>query len=126
MATSRAAAPAIRRGHFDHPGLLYRDTGEYLAGTTGFVRAAVAAGDPVLVAVPGSNLELLRGALADVADRVRFADMAVAGRNPGRIIPGVLLAFAAAIPNVVFGSSASRSGPAAPRSSIRPAPHTRR
>jgi anti-sigma regulatory factor (Ser/Thr protein kinase) len=98
MTTFSAALPAIRRGQFDHPGLLYRDQGEYLAGTTGFVRAALAAGDPVLVAVPGPNLDPLRGALADVADRVLFADMAVAGRNPGRIIPGVLLAFAAAHP----------------------------
>jgi anti-sigma regulatory factor (Ser/Thr protein kinase) len=98
MTPPAAATPAIRRGRFDHPGLLYRDRGEYLAGTTGFVRAALAEDDPVLVAVPGPNLDLLRGALADVADRVRFADMAVAGRNPGRIIPGVLLAFAAAHP----------------------------
>lgn len=80
---------------FDHPGLLYRDTEEYLRGTTSFVRAAVAAGDAVLVAVPGDNLALLRDRLADVAGAVRFADMAEAGRNPGRIIPGVLLAFAA-------------------------------
>lgn len=99
MATAGAPAPVIRRGHFDHPGLLYRDPGEYLSGATGFVRAALEAGDPVLVAVPGPNLDLLRAALSDVADRVRFADMAVAGRNPGRIIPGVLLAFAAAHPD---------------------------
>ncbi|SDS85733.1 sensor histidine kinase [Actinoplanes derwentensis] len=80
---------------FDHPGLLYHDAGEYLRATTGFVRAAAAAGDAVLVAVPGPNLTLLREALADLADVVTFADMTVAGRNPGRIIPGVLLAFAA-------------------------------
>ncbi|MEU7906474.1 anti-sigma factor RsbA family regulatory protein [Actinoplanes sp. NPDC049118] len=98
MTAPGTTAPAIHRGRFDHPGLLYRDPGEYLSGTTAFVRSALAAGDPVLVAVPGPNLDLLRGALADVAGRVTFADMAVAGRNPGRIIPGVLLAFAAAHP----------------------------
>jgi anti-sigma regulatory factor (Ser/Thr protein kinase) len=81
---------------FDHPGLLYRNLDEYVAGTTSFVRSALAAGDPVLIAVPDPNLRVLRDALADTADRVRFADMAVAGRNPGRIIPGVLLAFVAA------------------------------
>ncbi|WP_328470553.1 sensor histidine kinase [Actinoplanes sp. NBC_00393] len=81
---------------FDHPGLLYHDLGEYLRGTTSFVRAAVAAGDAVLVAVPGANLGPLRDSLADLAAEVSFADMTVAGRNPGRIIPGVLLKFAAA------------------------------
>ncbi|MBG0562489.1 sensor histidine kinase [Actinoplanes aureus] len=86
----------MMRAEFDHPGLLYRDLDEYLAGTTEFVYSAVAAGDAVLVAVPGGNLAPLRDSLADVADAVIFADMTVAGRNPGRIIPGVLLAFAAA------------------------------
>ncbi|GAA0487315.1 anti-sigma regulatory factor [Paractinoplanes deccanensis] len=80
---------------FHHPALLYARSEEYVAAVSGFARAAVANGDPVLIAVPGTNLELLRGALADLGDRVAFADMAVAGRNPGWIIPGVLLRFAA-------------------------------
>ncbi|WP_245972173.1 sensor histidine kinase [Actinoplanes lutulentus] len=80
---------------FDHPGLLYRTPGEYRRGTAAFARAAVAAGDAVLVAVPGDNLTMLRDELADLGTAVRFADMAVDGRNPGRIIPCVLLAFAA-------------------------------
>ncbi|MFI7547128.1 anti-sigma factor RsbA family regulatory protein [Actinoplanes sp. NPDC049599] len=84
------------RSPFDHPGLLYGDAGYYVGATTGFVRSALASGDAVLVAVPGPNLALIQDSLADVADHVTFADMAVAGRNPGRIIPGVLLAFAAA------------------------------
>ncbi|GAA4604107.1 anti-sigma regulatory factor (Ser/Thr protein kinase) [Actinoplanes octamycinicus] len=83
---------------FDHPGLLYHNTADYLAGTTAFARAAVAAGEPVLVAVPGDNLTMLRDELTDLGDAVTFADMAEAGRNPGRIIPGVLLAFAARHP----------------------------
>lgn len=81
---------------FDHPGLLYDGLDDYLATTTTFVRGAVEAGDAVMVAVPGPNLSALRDALSDVAHAVDFADMTVAGRNPGRIIPGVLLAFAAA------------------------------
>ncbi|MDI6102363.1 sensor histidine kinase [Actinoplanes sp. NEAU-A12] len=80
---------------FDHPGLLYEGVEDYLTATTKFVRGAVAAGDAVLVAVPGPNLTALRDSLSDVAASVDFADMTVAGRNPGRIIPGVLLAFAA-------------------------------
>ncbi|WP_433795839.1 anti-sigma factor RsbA family regulatory protein [Actinoplanes sp. CA-252034] len=79
---------------FDHPALLHRDAGDYLRITTGFVREAVAAGDAVLVAVPGHRLGPLRDALPDVAAAVSFTDMTEAGRNPGRIIPGVLLAFA--------------------------------
>jgi anti-sigma regulatory factor (Ser/Thr protein kinase) len=83
---------------FDHPGLLYQDSDDYLSGTTQFVRSSAAAGDAVLVAVPGDNLTMLRDALADLGDTVNFADMTASGRNPGRIIPGVLLAFADAHP----------------------------
>ena len=96
MTASLATRPAAGHGGFDHPGLLYRDPDQYLSATTAFVRSALTAGDAVLVAVPGPKLSLIRAALADVGAQVTFADMAVAGRNPGRIIPGVLLAFAAA------------------------------
>jgi anti-sigma regulatory factor (Ser/Thr protein kinase) len=78
---------------FVHQALLYRDPAEYLAGTVPFVRAGLAAGEPVLVAVPGAGLDRLCAALGDVAGQIRFADMAEEGRNPGRIIPWVLHAF---------------------------------
>ncbi|MEU6536662.1 anti-sigma factor RsbA family regulatory protein [Streptomyces sp. NPDC047000] len=83
---------------FDHPALFYRTAEEYLAGTVPFVRAGLAAGEPVAVAVPAENLRLLRAALGDDARAVRCLDMREAGRNPGRIIPGVLRAFADAQP----------------------------
>jgi anti-sigma regulatory factor (Ser/Thr protein kinase) len=51
-------------------------------------------GEPVAVAVPGPNLELIRAGLGADADGVLLLDMTEAGRNPGRIIPGVLRAFA--------------------------------
>lgn len=79
---------------FAHPALLYRDEEEYLAGVVPFVRDALKAGEPVAVAVPGENLRLVRDALGDSAADVRLLDMREAGRNPGRIIPGVLRAFA--------------------------------
>jgi anti-sigma regulatory factor (Ser/Thr protein kinase) len=79
---------------FVHPALFYRDDEQYLAGTVPFVRDGLAAGEPVAVAVPGPNLELIRRALGGDAQRVLLRDMTAAGRNPGRIIPGVLLAFA--------------------------------
>ncbi|WP_052844956.1 anti-sigma factor RsbA family regulatory protein [Streptomyces sp. NRRL S-31] len=79
---------------FVHPALFYGDAREYLAGTVPFVRAALAADEPVAVAVPGENLRLIRDELGADGAAVRFLDMREAGRNPGRIIPGVLRAFA--------------------------------
>jgi anti-sigma regulatory factor (Ser/Thr protein kinase) len=84
---------------FDHPGLLYRDAAGFLSATVPFVRRAVEAGDPVLAALPGPNLDLLRRALGrGPAGHVDFADMTITGRNPGRIIPGLLLRYTSAHP----------------------------
>jgi len=83
---------------FVHPALLYRGAGDYLAGTVPFIQAGLAAGEPVMVAVPGQNLAQIRSALGADSGRVQLHDMSVAGRNPGRILPAVLLAFAAAHP----------------------------
>jgi anti-sigma regulatory factor (Ser/Thr protein kinase) len=83
---------------FAHPALLYRNDEEYVAGTVPYVREGLAAGEPVAVAVPGPRLELIRDGLGADAEQVLFRDMTVAGRNPGRIIPTVLLAFADAHP----------------------------
>jgi anti-sigma regulatory factor (Ser/Thr protein kinase) len=58
------------------------------------VRDGIAAGEPVAVAVPPQNLAILAGGLGADAGSVRFLDMTQVGRNPGRIIPGVLRAFA--------------------------------
>jgi anti-sigma regulatory factor (Ser/Thr protein kinase) len=93
-----AAAQRGPADRFDHPGLLYRTSDDYLAGTVPFVTAALAAGQPVLVAVPPANLDLIRRELGGDAERVVFADMTRAGSNPGRIIPAVLLGFADAHP----------------------------
>jgi anti-sigma regulatory factor (Ser/Thr protein kinase) len=85
---------APRADLFVHPALFYRGDAEYLAGTVPFVLDGLAAGAPVAVAVPGRNLELLRAELGAEAERVLLMDMTEAGRNPGRIIPGVLRSFA--------------------------------
>ncbi|ACZ91370.1 sensor histidine kinase [Streptosporangium roseum] len=79
---------------FVHPALFYRGARQYLDGTVPFIREGLAAGEPVAVAVPPQNVELLRAELGEAASEVRFLDMTQAGRNPGRIIPGVLRAFA--------------------------------
>ncbi|MFI7003314.1 anti-sigma factor RsbA family regulatory protein [Nocardia sp. NPDC050175] len=83
---------------FAHPALFYSDTEEYLAGTVGFIREGLANHEPVAVSVPGPNLDLIRAELGAEADAVKLMDMTVEGRNPGRIIPGVLRAFADTYP----------------------------
>ncbi|MEU5362577.1 anti-sigma factor RsbA family regulatory protein [Streptomyces sp. NPDC005925] len=92
------AAPPTAPGAFVHPALFYRDEREYVAATVAFVRGGLDAGEPVAVAVPGENLRLVRDALGDRGRAVRFLDMREAGRNPGRIIPGVLRPFADTAP----------------------------
>ncbi|CAL9668565.1 anti-sigma factor RsbA family regulatory protein [Streptomyces sp. enrichment culture] len=85
---------ATTDGTFTHPALFYRSEAEYTDRTVAFVREGLAADEPVAVAVPGPNLELVRAGLGTDARDVTFLDMTEAGRNPGRIIPGVLRAFA--------------------------------
>nr|WP_268249338.1 sensor histidine kinase [Planobispora rosea] len=82
-------------GPFEHPALFYRGADDYLRGTVPFILEGLAAEEPVAVAVPRGNLNLIREALGErAAAEVRLLDMGEAGRNPGRIIPSVLRAFA--------------------------------
>lgn len=83
---------------FSHIGLLYRDEQRYVSAIAGFVHGAVSGGRPALVAVPQPRLDLLRGHFGTDPPGIAFADMSVAGRNPGRIIPTVLFDFAARHP----------------------------
>jgi anti-sigma regulatory factor (Ser/Thr protein kinase) len=81
-------------GTLEHDALFYANGDEYVSGVLGFVREGLARDEPVLVSVPGWNLDLLRAALTpEETPRVRLRDMTVAGRNPGRIIGNVLTAF---------------------------------
>ncbi|NGY64060.1 sensor histidine kinase [Lentzea sp. NEAU-D13] len=72
---------------FAHPALFYSDEESYIDGTVPFVVEGLASAEPVTVAVPGRNLELLKEALSGFSHLVTFIDMADTGRNPGRIIP---------------------------------------
>jgi anti-sigma regulatory factor (Ser/Thr protein kinase) len=74
---------------FEHFALLYDDPDEFLAGTQEFARAGLEHGERVLVAVPGSKIGRMRGALNGAGERVEFWDMNELGRNPSRIIPAV-------------------------------------
>ncbi|MGY1580387.1 anti-sigma factor RsbA family regulatory protein [Streptomyces sp. MN13] len=100
MSTDAMGADAVHSDDdpFIHPALFYGDDEEYLAGTVPFVREGLDAGEPVAVAVPGERLALIREGLGEAAAGVRLLDMREAGRNPGRIIPGVLRQFADAQP----------------------------
>ncbi|MBQ1100477.1 MEDS domain-containing protein [Streptomyces sp. b94] len=71
---------------FHHPALFYTTEKDYLHGVGEFVRAEATGGRPVLVAVPGPRLQLLREAVGDERESVTFVDMRQAGRNPGRIL----------------------------------------
>ncbi|MEU9146064.1 sensor histidine kinase [Streptomyces sp. NPDC048349] len=73
-------------GAFVHPALFYQGQGQYLAGVGGFVRAALEADEPVLVAVPGPRLDALRESVGAGAGEVAWTDMTQLGRNPGRIL----------------------------------------
>jgi anti-sigma regulatory factor (Ser/Thr protein kinase) len=85
---------ASAAGTLEHDALFYTDAASYRSGCLDFVRAGLEQDEPVLVAVPQPGLGLLRSALSEAeAARVRTADMAQAGRNPGRIIGTVLTAF---------------------------------
>ncbi|OXM47572.1 sensor histidine kinase [Amycolatopsis alba DSM 44262] len=75
-------------------GLLYSGDSEYLDGTVPYILEGLKLDEPVAVAVPGRNLTLIEAALGESAADVELIDMTEAGRNPGRILPGVLLAFA--------------------------------
>ncbi|MGN9816789.1 anti-sigma factor RsbA family regulatory protein [Streptomyces sp. SD11] len=97
--TTTATEPATG-APFVHPALFYRDDQEYLAGTVPFIREGLAVAEPVAVAAPAARLDLITAALGPAAEDVHLVDMTLAGRNPGRIIPSVLRAFADARPGV--------------------------
>ena len=87
-------------GALEHDAFLYSDASSYRNGLLSFIREGLERDEPVLVAVPGPGLGILRSALTDAElTRVRLADMTVAGRNPGRIIGSVLTRFVAEHPH---------------------------
>jgi anti-sigma regulatory factor (Ser/Thr protein kinase) len=83
----RAFATSEPATAFQHEAFLYAGHEQFLAGTTAFIRGALAADEAVLVAVVEPRASLLREALEADAERVEFLDMATVGRNPARIIP---------------------------------------
>ncbi|MFF7247470.1 anti-sigma factor RsbA family regulatory protein [Embleya sp. NPDC008237] len=72
---------------FRHDALLYAGIDEFVERTAGFVRAGLADGEAVGVAVIEPRAGALRKELGADADRVAWIDMERVGRNPARIIP---------------------------------------
>jgi anti-sigma regulatory factor (Ser/Thr protein kinase) len=72
---------------FRHQALLHAGDEEFVADALPFIRGAVDASEPILVAVGAAKIRRLRGALGADAGGVQFADMATLGLNPARIIP---------------------------------------
>lgn len=72
---------------FHHEALMYDGPDAFLARTSALIRGALAADEPVMVALRTHQIENLREELGREAERVRFADMVELGRNPARIIP---------------------------------------
>jgi anti-sigma regulatory factor (Ser/Thr protein kinase) len=83
----------VAAGHPIHRALVYRDVDEFVTLTARVIHGALAAGQPVLAALPTTHLRLVREALQSDGADVRWIDMSAEGRNPGRILPAVLTAF---------------------------------
>lgn len=85
---SADASPTLdRTDGYRHEAFLWSGLEELLARTVPFVAGAVAADEPVMVAVIDEHWQPMRAALGAAADRVHHVDMARLGHNPARIIP---------------------------------------
>src|ERR671930_526914 len=72
---------------YRHEALLYDGNDDFVGRTLPFIQSAVAAGEPILVAVDKTKIGRLFWALGSDADHVRFEDMRRLGANPALIIP---------------------------------------
>lgn len=77
-----AAAPAFR-----HEALFYDGADGFMDALLPFLRAGIAADEPIMVAVDREKIARLSEALGEDAAAVDFLDMRAVGRNPGCIIP---------------------------------------
>ncbi|WP_055403358.1 MULTISPECIES: sensor histidine kinase [unclassified Mycobacterium] len=74
---------------FVHSALIYQSQHEYLDAVTRFIGDGLAAGEPVLVAVPSDKLALLRDAMAadgGLPPDVQTVDVTEEARNPSRFM----------------------------------------
>jgi anti-sigma regulatory factor (Ser/Thr protein kinase) len=80
----------VEQRGFVHSALLYHSQGEYVDSVARFVVDGLAMGEPVLVAVPGDTLAVLRDGLRRACDGlpadVRLTDITEVARNPCRFL----------------------------------------
>ena len=82
------AVTAASVGRFRHLALFYHGRSEYVTVLAGFIKACLAQGDAVFVAIPEGNAQLLRQELGEDSARLLMVDMAELGRKPGADYPG--------------------------------------
>lgn len=82
-------SPAQVHRTLRHDCTFYDTEQQYLSVVGDFVRAGIDNDQPVLVAVPDERARVLQESLDGRARKVQFVDMALEGRNPGRIIPRI-------------------------------------
>ncbi len=87
LSQAAAVKVALVEDAFHHEALFYSGEDGFLQGTLPFIADALAADQAVLVAVGEQRADLLRRALGEDAERVRFLDVRELGRNPARVIP---------------------------------------
>src|SRR6478609_2928699 len=86
MSSTPVSSP--QNGHgFRHEALLYAGDDAFVDATLPFIGDAIAAGEPILVAVSAEKVERVRSKLNGGAEHVLFADMSELGTNPARMIP---------------------------------------
>ncbi|HLI39880.1 MAG TPA: sensor histidine kinase [Streptosporangiaceae bacterium] len=86
------AGSGVGCGTASHRALFYDGAEDYASGIVSFLGEGLAAGEPVLVAVPAARIGLIKervDGLAGPGSQVTFIDMADVGRNPSRVIPAV-------------------------------------
>ncbi len=72
---------------FRHEAVMYAGGGQFVSAVLPFIEDALAAEEPILVAIDEAKIALLRAALGPRAAAVEFEDMTALGQNPARIIP---------------------------------------
>jgi anti-sigma regulatory factor (Ser/Thr protein kinase) len=82
-----AAMSRVDGSGFGHEAMLYDGQADFIRRSVPFIRDAISAKQPVLVAVDRWKIDGLRRSLGTDAAEVRFEDMVTIGRNPARIIP---------------------------------------
>ncbi|CAM4278077.1 hypothetical protein MB901379_01434 [Mycobacterium basiliense] len=90
MSVQSTGGTETEHGGFVHSALLYHSQREYLECVATFIGDGIAMGEPVLVAVPGDRLELVRALPRRVfppsVAQLRMVDITEVARNPSRFL----------------------------------------